>query len=121
MQFGSGGGSGKAAAKDLKFMHCLDCSSPNLMQYALIGKHIPSAVLVMRKAGGTPHEYLKITIDDVIITGINMVSAADPSTTYESVSLSFAKVRQEYFVQNAQGGSAGAVTAAYDIKANKEV
>jgi type VI secretion system secreted protein Hcp len=29
-------------------------------------------------------------------------------------------VKQEYIVQNAQGGSGGAVTAAYDIKGNKD-
>jgi type VI protein secretion system component Hcp len=36
------------------------------------------------------------------------------------VALSFSKVKHEYVVQNAQGGSAGVITAAYDIKGNKE-
>ena len=34
--------------------------------------------------------------------------------------MSFAKVKLEYKVQNAQGGGAGAVTATYDIKLNKD-
>jgi type VI secretion system secreted protein Hcp len=38
----------------------------------------------------------------------------------ERVRLSFSKIKQEYSVQNAQGGSGGAVTAGYDIKGNKE-
>jgi type VI secretion system secreted protein Hcp len=38
----------------------------------------------------------------------------------ERISMSFAKVKQEYTVQNQQGGSGGAVTAGYDIKLNKE-
>jgi type VI secretion system secreted protein Hcp len=39
----------------------------------------------------------------------------------EQVHLSFSRVKQEYVVQNHQGGSGGAVTASYDIKGNKEV
>jgi type VI secretion system secreted protein Hcp len=68
---GSGGGAGKAAVDDLTFHHYLDRASPNLSQFCLTGKHIPEAVLVMRKAGGNPLEYLKITMDDVLITKVN--------------------------------------------------
>jgi type VI secretion system secreted protein Hcp len=38
----------------------------------------------------------------------------------ETVSLAFSKVSQEYVVQNQQGGSAGTVTASFDIKGNRE-
>ncbi|MBU9420101.1 type VI secretion system tube protein Hcp [Burkholderia multivorans] len=94
MHSGSGGGAGKATVKDLTFEHNIDRASPNLMKYALTGKHIDQAVLVMRKAG--------------------------EEKSRETVSLSFSKVKQEYVVQNAQGGSGGAVTASFDIKGNKE-
>jgi type VI secretion system secreted protein Hcp len=121
MHSGSGGGAGKATVRDLKILHCIDCASPNLMKYALTGKHIPSAFLVARKAGGAPHEYIKISMFDVIIARVSMaVGVDDSSLGYESVSLSFSKIKQEYFIQNAQGGNGGAITAGYDIKANKE-
>jgi type VI secretion system secreted protein Hcp len=38
----------------------------------------------------------------------------------EQVSLSFARVRQEYVIQNRLGGSGGTVSAAYDIQSNRE-
>jgi len=120
MHSGSGGGSGKATVKDLSFTHSVDRSSPNLMKYCLIGKHIPTAVLTVRKAGGTPLEYLKITMTDVVITNIQPLGSASAEVITENVSLSFAKVKQEYTVQNQQGGSGGAVTAGFDIKLNKE-
>lgn len=47
-------------------------------------------------------------------------SKAGEEKSRETVSLSFSKVKQEYVVQNAQGGSGGAVTASFDIKGNKE-
>ena len=120
MHTGSGGGSGKATVRDLNFLHFVDRSSPNLMKFCLTGKHIPEAKLVVRKAGGSPLEYLKITMTDVVITNVQPVGNSSEERIQEKVSLSFAKVKQEYTVQNQQGGSGGAVTAGFDIKLNKE-
>ena len=120
MHQGSGGGSGKATVKDLSFVHNVDRASPNLMKFCLTGKHIPEATLTVRKAGGTPLEYLKITMTDVVITNVQPTGSSSDQTIIEQVSMSFAKVKQEYTVQNQQGGSGGAVTAGFDIKLNKE-
>jgi type VI secretion system secreted protein Hcp len=120
MHMGSGGGAGKATVEDLSFEHLMDRASPNLMKYCLTGKHIDQAVLTVRKAGGNPLEYLKITMSDVIVTQVYPSGSNTDTGIAEQVRLSFAKVKQEYVVQNAQGGSGGAVTAGYDIKGNKE-
>lgn len=121
MHSGSGGGSGKATVADLEFVHCVDKATPNLMKYCLTGKHINEAVLTIRKAGGTPLEYLKITMNDIVVTKVRPAgSAKDETRVQEVVCLSFSKVKEEYIVQNAQGGSSGAVTASFDIKGNKE-
>ncbi|MCY1349840.1 type VI secretion ATPase, ClpV1 family [compost metagenome] len=117
----SGGGAGKATVSDLSFEHFIDRASPNLMKYCLTGKHINEAVLVVRKAGGNPLEYLKLTMTDVLVTKVAPKGSVDDEVRMrEKVALSFSKVKQEYVVQNAQGGSGGAVTAGYDIKGNKE-
>lgn len=122
MHSGSGGGAGKATVEDLEFIHFVDRSSPNLMKYCLTGKHVPEAKLVVRKAGGSPLEYLRFTFTDVIVTSVQPHGSNDDELRVrERVRLSFTKVKQEYAVQNAQGGSGGAVTAGYDIKANKEM
>lgn len=121
MHAGSGGGAGKATVEDLEFEHYVDRSSPNLMKYCLTGKHVQEAKLTVRKAGGDPLEYLKFTFTDVIITAVQPFgSNSDEMRVKERISLSFSKIKQEYSVQNAQGGSGGAVTAGYDIKGNKE-
>ncbi|CAG9255672.1 Hcp family type VI secretion system effector [Paraburkholderia caribensis] len=120
MHMGSGGGAGKATVEDLAFEHLVDRARPNLMKYCLTGKHIDQAVLTIRKAGGNPLEYLKITMSDVIVTQVQPSGSNTDDGIREQVRLSFAKVKQEYVVQNAQGGSGGAVTAGYDIKLNKE-
>lgn len=122
MHAGSGGGAGKATVEDFEFEHYVDRASPNLMKYCLTGKHIQEVRLTVRKAGGSPFEYLKMTFGDVIVTSVRPAGgSADEPRVKEAVRLSFARIRQEYAVQNAQGGSGGAVTAGFDIKGNKEL
>jgi len=119
MHMGSGGGTGKATVDDLSFEHYIDRATPNLVQYCLLGKHIKQAQLVVRKSGGSPLEYLKLTMTDVLVTRVNPEGvAADESRPRERVALSFSSMKQEYIIQNAQGGSGGAVTATFDIKKN---
>lgn len=119
MHMGSGGGAGKATVDDLSFEHFIDRATPNLVQYCLLGKHIKQAQLVVRKSGGSPLEYLKLTMNDVLVTRVNPAGVStDESRPREHVSLSFSSMKQEYILQNAQGGSGGAVTATFDIKKN---
>lgn len=121
MHTGSGGGAGKAQVNDLVFEHYVDRATPNLFKYCVTGKHIPEAKLTIRKAGGSPLEYLKITMTDVVVTRVSPGgSSTDDVKVREKVGLSFAKVKSEYIVQNQQGGSGGAITASYDIQKNQE-
>jgi type VI secretion system secreted protein Hcp len=116
MMSGSGGGAGKATINDLEFIHQIDRASPNLMRYCLTGRHIPEVTLTVRKAGGNPLDFLKIKMGDVVITGVEPIVAE--CSYWEHVKLSFARVKQEYVVQNEMGTSNGTVTASFDIKEN---
>lgn len=116
MHSGSGGGAAKASVEDLSFSHEIDRASPNLAGYAFRGQHISKAMLTMRKAGGTPLEYFRAILYDVVITHVEQ--AAGNGMALEHVRLSFARMTQEYLVQNATGGSQGAVTTSIDVKQN---
>ncbi|SIT47439.1 Protein hcp1 [Paraburkholderia piptadeniae] len=117
MHSGSGGGAAKATASDLRFIHAIDRATPNLAGYCFRGQHIPQAVLTMRKAGGTPLEYFKVTMYDVIISHVEPV--AGDGSALEHVALSFARMKQEYILQSALGSSKGTITSIIDIKANQ--
>ncbi len=75
MHAGSGLGSGKVSVTNLDFDHYIDRASPNLFKYCASGKHIPQAILVMRKAGGNPLEYLKYTFTDLIVAVVSRAAA----------------------------------------------
>lgn len=121
MHSGSGGGAGKSTVGDLHFDHRLDKASPNLLQYCLSGKHIPEVVLTVRKAGGSPLEYLRVTLEEVIITRVEPFGYDTMRSPREKVGLSFSRVKMDYVVQNAEGGMAGTVSMGYDIKANATI
>lgn len=118
MLAGAGGGAAKATVDDLVFVHQLDRSSPNLMTFCLTGRHIPRAVLTMRKSGGAPLDFLKLTMSDVVITSVE--PSGSEGGYYEQIHLSFSKVKQEYVLQDAMGVSAGMVTGSFDIKNNMQ-
>jgi type VI secretion system secreted protein Hcp len=116
LHLGSGGGAAKASASALHFTHSIDRASPILAGQCFQGKHIPEAVLTMRKASGTVLDYLRITMNDVIISHVE--SAAGGGLALEHVALSFARMKKEYVSQSATGSSQGTVTAIVDLKQN---
>ncbi|QGZ65740.1 Hcp family type VI secretion system effector [Paraburkholderia acidisoli] len=117
MHSGSGGGAGKATVSDLEFTHRIDRASPNLAQACFTGKHISEAKLTMRKAGGLPHEFVRITMYDVIVARVEPVAGGEYCS--EEVRLSFARMKNEYILQNPIGGKGGTITALIDVKANQ--
>jgi len=119
MSMGGGGGTGKASFSDINFMHHLDKASPNLWKACAKGTHIDEATLTQRKAGDGQQEFLKIKLNDVVITSVQDSGSDGGGLPTESVSLNFAKVEWEYFVQDAKGNMASAGKVSYDLKANK--
>jgi type VI secretion system secreted protein Hcp len=115
---GSGGGAPKATVYDMELTHQIDRASPGLMTACCLGRHFPKAVLTLRKAGGLPLDFLKITMTDVVITCVNPCGGG--GSHFEQVNLSFATIKQEYVMQNKAGGAAGMVVGAFDIKNNKQ-
>src|SRR5690348_15518010 len=100
---GGGGGAGKAHFQDIHITKHYDKSSPSLFLHCANGKHISKALLTARKAGGTQMEYLKIQMDDVIISGIQTGGSAHDGTAVptDQISLNFSKIHIEYSEQKA--------------------
>lgn len=120
MHSGSGGGAGKSTVYDLHFEHYIDKSSPSLLQYCLARKHIPEAVLTVRKAGGSPLDFLQITLQELIITQVHPLGYYRMRSPREKIAVSFSRVKVDYIPQNEQGKRTGIISMGYDIKANTE-
>src|SRR6476661_440725 len=69
---GGGAGSGKVNVQDVNVTKYIDSSSPKLMLSCCNGTHYANALLTVRKAGGSsPVEYVKIKMEEVLITSVS--------------------------------------------------
>ncbi len=109
---------GKVSISSFNVMKKTDAASALLFQKCCEGDHIPSAVVTMRKAGGTAGQsvFLKYTFDTVMVESIQWSgsSGGDDSPT-ESLSLAFGKVKIEYFQQDKTGAMKVAGQGAWDL------
>ena len=69
---GGGTATGKATIHDLKIVKRVDSASTALMLALRTNEPIQKAVLTLRKAGKTPVEYLKITIEQGRVTSLTI-------------------------------------------------
>jgi type VI secretion system secreted protein Hcp len=116
---GGGGGRSRASFPDLNFTHQVDKASPLLMRACATGEHIMEGTITVRKAGEGQHEYLVVTMTDIVVTSVS-TSGGEGGSTMEAVSLAFAKVDLEYTPQKPDGSPDAGLHFKYDIKGNKE-
>ena len=119
---GGGGGAGKVQMQDFHFTMRINKASAKLFLACASGEHIPEAILTCRKAGGEQQEFLKWTFTDLLVssyqTGGSSHSEIVPT---DQVSLNFAAIKVDYRAQNPKGGLEGAISAGWNLKANKKV
>lgn len=119
MHMGESGGSGKAAYQDISVTKYVDTASANLMQKCAVGEHYKEAILIVRKAGGKPLEYIKIKMERVMVTSVSTGGSGGEDRLTENVTLNFGKFNYEYVPQKPDGTGGGAIPFGMDIAANK--
>jgi type VI secretion system secreted protein Hcp len=118
---GGGAGTGKVQVSDLSLTKYIDVATPDLMLACCNGKHYPEAKLTVRKAGENPLEYVVITMQDVIITGVQTGGSGGEDKLTENVTLNFAKVKVDYTEQTSTGSKGATPKMGWDIEANKKL
>src|SRR5581483_11722999 len=68
--FGTGSGSGRVHLDNFHFYKKVDKASAVLWQKCCTGEHIDYGLLVVRKAGGTQLEYLKVKLTKCIVSSV---------------------------------------------------
>jgi type VI secretion system secreted protein Hcp len=117
---GGGAGAGKVNVQDLSFTKWVDKSSPDLLQACCTGKHFGSATLIVRKAGGTPLEYVKVTLTPAMITAMTTGGSGGEDRLTENITLNFGKVKFEYVEQLANGAKGATPSMAFDVTSNSQ-
>lgn len=119
---GTGGGAGKVNVQDLSFTKHIDKGSHLLIMACASGKHIPKATLTVRKAGTTPLEYLKINLEDILVSSVSTGGSGGEDRLTENVSLNFARFKFIYQPQDPKGGKLGGeMIANWDVAKNVKI
>lgn len=107
----------KVSFQDFHFSMRGSTASPQLAHFCSTGRGIPSAVLTLRKSGGTMLEYATIKMANVLITGFQSGgSTSGNAITLDQVSLCFTKIYYDYKEQRSDGGGSAPVIMEYDLR-----
>ena len=119
---GGGAGAGKVIPQDFMFTKRMDKASPTLFIGCATGQHFKDALVTARKAGGEQQEYLKIKLEDVMVSSYQTSGGPGANgVVFDHVSLNFAKLEMVYKEQKPDGSLGGEVKQKYDYAANKKV
>ena len=81
MHVGGGGGAGTVSFHDLTTVSNVDKSYPAMLVNCSSGKHISKVQVAGAKAGGEEVEYFKITLEDVLVTSVDVSGANGAQVT----------------------------------------
>jgi len=117
---GSGGGAGKFTANDVEITALTGKHTPKVLEACATGKHIKTATLICRKAGGgTAVEFLKVTLSDVIVSKniTSFVPSADGKNELpvDELNLNFGKITVAYKEQKKDGSAGAAIEGSFDM------
>lgn len=116
--YGGGSGVGKADFGAISFVKRYDKSSPGLMHFCAVGKHIPKVQVKLFKSSGDkePLEYITIVMEQCFITSV-VPSGLTTGEGMEALGLSFAKFDLSYNEQDGDGKKVKGGQFAWDLKA----
>jgi len=105
-----------ACIQDLSLTKFIDSSSPALIMNTMTGQTAPTAVLVVRKAGGAQIEYLRLTMKNVTISSYQTGGSGGEDRLTENVVLHFDSMQGQYQQQKPDGSVGSPIT--FDISEN---
>jgi type VI secretion system secreted protein Hcp len=119
---GTGGhGAGKVVMQDFHFVMQINKASPKLLLACATGEHIKDAVLTCRKAGGKQETFLKVKFTDLLVSSYQTGGSGHSDIVpTDQISINFAKIEFEYYVQDQRGQVTLGGKAGYDMKAGKK-
>lgn len=121
MQTGGGGGAGKVTWRDLTVNAPIDRATPAIARYLSSGKHINKVELSACKAGNPQTEYMRITLEEVLLTGLTYNGANGNERVNMTYNFQAARIRQQYWEQTEKGGRGAEIASGWNIKENKEM
>jgi type VI secretion system secreted protein Hcp len=113
---GGGGTTGKVSMLDFSFTTPVSKASPKLFLACVTNQNIKTALLTVRRAGGQPFDFLKVTMSNVRVSSWQQEGGAGPDVPQDQVSLNFSKLQVAHTGRSPTGGAGETVTGSWDAK-----
>lgn len=121
---GAGGGVGKAQFSEFEFTKRIDSASAKLMLACASGQHFPEVTLTCRRAGGTQADFMKVKLENVIVSGYESLGGdtnLKDTLPIDTFHLNFAKIHFDYTAQNSDGTAGPHTMTGWDGHGNKKI
>jgi type VI secretion system secreted protein Hcp len=118
--FGGGAGAGRATFSDFQFVARISKASPKLFLASATGTHHKTASLTGAREQKLKENFATYKLSDVTVTSFQQGDAEGGPPT-DQFSLNFAKIEFSYAPQRPDGSLGAAVSAGYDVQANKKL
>jgi len=115
----SGAGTGRVSCGGLHFTAKQSAATTHLFERCCIGKHIPTAILTCRKAGGTQEPFHVITMEEVYVGNHQLSGSAGSENNIDSFTLYYGSIKHEYSKQGTDGTTTSAGAKKWDLRQNK--
>lgn len=106
-----GGATGDVEHGEWTFSKHMDCASPKLYEALNKGTHIEKVEVELVRPGGDPVVYMKFTMENVVVTSVEMEgnTKGEPIYPSEIIGLTYDNIQWEYDKQDTKGKSTGKV------------
>jgi type VI secretion system secreted protein Hcp len=115
----AGAGTGRVALTELQCSALLSKASNFLFEFCATGKHIKSAMLTAREAGGEQYPFYVIKLEEVYVSSYSTGGSKGDTRPFDNFSLAYGKITIDYRMQNQQGGTISAGQKSWDLRTNK--
>jgi len=115
------GGVAKVELHDIVIRKAFDKSSTALALACCTAKPIKTGHIVVRRAGEKPLEYIKMKLENVIVTKYRTAAGDGNDVVGEEIALNFSKYFVEYYEQKEDGSGKPGAQAGWDVKAHAKL
>lgn len=119
-----GGGVERVDHQDFSIIKKIDKASPLLALNCCNGKHIPTVMISLCRAGGDKVQYMEYKMEDVVVSGLRphgVAKGGNDTLPEEEVTFNYGKITWTYTQQTPQGTPGGNVAAGWNLQNNAQM
>ena len=91
-----GGDKGRVAVQDISIVKEIDKATPKIADACMSGKVFPEVEIDLVSTSGGEVEYLRVTLENVVVQNFQPSSSSDSDPATETVTLGYSSVSWEY-------------------------